>query len=71
MSSPMRRNQHVHGGNGFTVLVLAHVKGLDFLGVVVHCHGLLKCSSAKVALVLGLQVCAKGDRKGKILATVL
>ena len=35
------RYQKVHGGYGFTVIILAHVKGLDIFGVIGHKHRFL------------------------------
>ena len=49
-------NQHIGGGHGLAVLVLAHVECLDFLRVVGDEHGLLEDLLGQIALVLGLQV---------------
>ena len=48
--------QHVHGGHGAPVVVLAHVEGLDGARVVEHDHRLPAHLLRQVTLVLALQV---------------
>ena len=33
------RHQHIHCGHGAPIVVLAHIKCFDFLGVIIHSHG--------------------------------
>ena len=54
-------HQQVHGGDGFSVVVHAHVEGLDLLGVVVDERRAAEVRFAEVTLVLGWQVHAPGD----------
>jgi len=49
-------HEHVHGGHGAPVVVLAHVEGLDGARVVEHDDRLPEHLLGQVALVLALQV---------------
>ena len=55
------RHEQIHRGDGFAVLVEAHVEGFDLLGVVENGGGLLEILFREPALVLGLEVQAVGD----------
>ena len=55
-------DEHVHGGDGFVVVVEAHVERFDFLRVVENGHGRLEMLFREPALVLGLQVESVFDR---------
>ena len=48
--------EDVHGADSLAVLVLLHVEGLDFLGVVCEDYGLLEVLLDEIALVLALEV---------------
>ncbi len=54
-------DEDIHGGDGLAVVVEAHVKGLDLLGVVVKDDGAAKHLGGQVLLVLGPQVQAPVD----------
>ena len=56
-------DKNVHRPDGFSVVVDAHIEGLQRARVVVEDHGPLKMLFRKVALVLGLEVDAPLDRK--------
>ncbi|MNF78279.1 hypothetical protein D3C84_604550 [compost metagenome] len=64
------RGQHVHGGDGLAVVVEAHVEGLDVFRVVLHHHRRLEVLLGQVALVLGGEIDAPGDRELEGLAAV-
>ena len=49
-------DEEVHGGDGFFVVVEAHVEGFDFSGVVVDGGGLVEVFFGEPAFVLGLEV---------------
>ena len=50
------REEYVHGADGLAVVVLLHVEGLDFLGIVGEYHGAFEVFFHQVALVFALQV---------------
>src|SRR5689334_14379178 len=59
--------EDLHGGNGFAVVVDAHVEGLDVLGVVHDDDGLLEMVLGEVAILLGLEVDAPLDGELELL----
>mmetsp|Transcript_11425 Transcript_11425/g.47912 ORF Transcript_11425/g.47912 Transcript_11425/m.47912 type:complete len:372 (+) Transcript_11425:50-1165(+) len=59
-------HEHVHRGDGFVVVVQAHVERLDVLGVVVHDDRLLVHLLREVPLVLGGEVDAPLHRVHKL-----
>ena len=65
------RHQDVHRPDGLSVVVHAHVEGLDSLGIVRDDHRLLYFLLGQVAFVLRLEISAPGDRVFKILARFL
>ena len=52
------RDKQIHCGNGFAVVVKAHVKRLYLFGVINHEYRLFINFFRQIALVLGLKVCA-------------
>ena len=64
-------HQAVGGSNGLAVVVLAHIEGLDLLGVVGDEHRALVHLLGEVALVLGLQIAAPVDLKVKLVVVFL
>ena len=65
------RRQHVHGGDGLSVVVGAHVERLDLARVVGDDHRLLEQLLGQVALVLALQIDAPVDGELQVLAGLL
>ena len=53
--------EHVHGAHGAAIVVLLHVEGLDFTGIVGKYHRLAEMLFHEVALVLALEVGAPVD----------
>ena len=64
-------HQQIHRGNGFAIVVDAHVEGFDFLRVVENGDRLFEVVFRKPALVFGLEVEAVLDRVLKGLAALL
>ena len=64
-------DQAVGGGHRLAVVVLAHIEGLDLLGVVGDEHRALVHLLGEVALVLGLQVAAPVDLEVKLVVVLL
>ena len=62
--------QYVHGGNSLAVIVETHVEGFDVFRVVLHHHRRLEVLLGQIALVLGGEIDAPGDRELELLATV-
>ena len=71
MSSPMPGTRQSAGGHRLAVVVLAHIEGLDLLGVVGDEHRALVHLLGEVALVLGLQVAAPVDLEVKLVVVLL
>ena len=64
-------DKHIHRGDGLAVLVLPHVERLDLARVVGDEHRLAEDLLGEVALMLGLEVDAPGDRVVKLIAALL
>ena len=54
------RNQTVHSGNSFVVVIHLHIEGFDFLRIVGYEYRTFEDLFGQVTLVLGLQVAAPG-----------
>lgn len=55
------RYEHIHGANGFAVVIASHVKGFDGGGIIEEDHGALNVLFGKESLVFGLQIDAPFD----------
>ena len=54
-------NQAVHGGYGFSVVVLLHVEGLDLLRIIGNKYGTLEDLLRQIPLVLRLKIASPED----------
>ena len=63
--------EHVHGAHGAAIVVLLHVEGLDFTGIVGKYHRLAEMLFHEVALVLALEVGAPVDGELELAARCL
>ena len=64
-------HEHIHGCDGFAIVVGPHVKGLDGLGVVVNRDRTLEVGFGQIALVFGLKVYTPLNWILKLFATLL
>ncbi len=62
------QSEHVHCGDGLSVVVLAHVERLDVLRIVDHREGTFDDDVGQVLLVLALEIDAPLDRELELLA---
>lgn len=54
-------DEEIHGGDGFAVVVGAHVEGFDFFGVVEEGDGFFRVVFGEPAFVFALEVLSVGD----------